>query len=214
MELIVESPIFVAGLGRCGSSLVMQMLHAAEIPCCGEFPAFEPREVGEGRDLSKLLAIPAAMKMLDPHHDEWPESFGARIIWLDRDVREQAKSQIKFIRHVAELAVPSQAWRKIAQALRSDRIKCREWWERAATEPMILRFEDILDEPLLAARRIAEFLAIPDTRVPLMAECVLRRDAKCRPDMQIEMALMSALSVSERYGVSTMMAARRLMEAR
>ena len=36
--------IIVSGLGRCGSSLVMQMLHAGGVECLGAPPAFEPPE--------------------------------------------------------------------------------------------------------------------------------------------------------------------------
>ena len=38
--------VFVCGHGRCGSSMVMQMLDAGGFPCFGEYPAYEPEEVG------------------------------------------------------------------------------------------------------------------------------------------------------------------------
>jgi hypothetical protein len=38
--------IVVAGLGRCGTSLVMQMLAAAGLPCVGSFPDFEDDRTG------------------------------------------------------------------------------------------------------------------------------------------------------------------------
>jgi hypothetical protein len=41
-ELPEHQPIIlVAGLGRCGSSLVMRLLDAAGVPTVGTFPAFE-----------------------------------------------------------------------------------------------------------------------------------------------------------------------------
>lgn len=40
-EMSDKPTIFVSGLGRCGSSMTMQMLDAAGIPCIGDYPAYE-----------------------------------------------------------------------------------------------------------------------------------------------------------------------------
>src|SRR5690242_18079420 len=100
-------PIIVSGLGRCGTSLVMQMLDAGGIPCHGPFPAYEPDDVGVGRDLAKLLAIPKAFKMIDPHRDAlFPSMQGVRVIWIDRDFEEQARSQVKMVETFGGFKVP------------------------------------------------------------------------------------------------------------
>lgn len=182
-------PIFVAGLGRCGSSLVMQMIHAAGVPCFGDYPAFEPEEVNTmGRKPLELLAMPMAMKILDPHHDRWPDSFDARIIWLSRNTREQAKSQIKMLQLLAGIDVPSQTWRAMARSLENDRLLCARWRRSGGSEPLYLAFEDIIRNPLPCAQLLAEHIGQGSPRV--MAACVLERGVKCEPGMEIELALI------------------------
>jgi len=41
---ITQPALLVAGLGRCGSSLTMQMLAAADIPCVGSAPRRRRRD--------------------------------------------------------------------------------------------------------------------------------------------------------------------------
>ena len=100
----MEEPPFtlvVAGLGRCGTSLAMQLLDRAGYPCFGEYPSYETDET------NPLCGIPAdllqrnegrAVKIIDPHHaaEMCGISFnGCRVIYLTRDLTEQARSQIK-----------------------------------------------------------------------------------------------------------------------
>jgi hypothetical protein len=204
-------PIFVAGLARCGTSLCMQILHAAPVRCLGEFPAFEPDCVGVNRSTAALLGTGGfAMKIIDPQDSEWPQRFDAKIIWLKRDITQQAKSQVKMLNAFGQ-PVPGQAWRAIAKTLKADKWPCVEWWNRCATTPLFLSFEELLSDPLTSARRIAEFMEMPGADIQAMRECVLDRNPECRKDMAIETALCQSVEVAQKYGTSNMMAARRIL---
>lgn len=94
-----RSRVIVAGLGRCGSSLVMQMLDAGGLPVLGSYPDYEPaivKEVNE-RPAAWLEATAGrAVKALDPHR--WrPPPGDHRVIWLTRDVKQQARSGLKLL---------------------------------------------------------------------------------------------------------------------
>ncbi|HWH75147.1 MAG TPA: hypothetical protein VNV16_12895, partial [Methylibium sp.] len=86
----------VSGLGRCGTSMLMQMLHRGGMPCLGPWPSFE---VDEARATlaPKFVAEHAgkAIKVLDPQRIGLPAD--VRVVWLDRDHRQQAKSHAKFL---------------------------------------------------------------------------------------------------------------------
>lgn len=155
--------IIVAGLGRCGTSLTMQMLQAGGIPCVGEYPAFEDqrtditaldyRWLGEQRG--------RAVKLLDPHRGAHSlRTIYATVIWLDRDPTEQAKSQIKMSR---ALFPELQTWRTPVKGLRASLVK-----ERSAALAstghgvhswLTLHFEEIVTGPMTAAQTIGKHLA-------------------------------------------------------
>ncbi|MHB8286386.1 MAG: hypothetical protein ACYDD1_17175 [Caulobacteraceae bacterium] len=77
----LKPTIIVSGLGRCGSSLTMQMLNAAGVHCVGSFPSFEGPECEafqEGFITAERWAAVAgrAVKLLDPHRRAiaWPSN--------------------------------------------------------------------------------------------------------------------------------------------
>jgi hypothetical protein len=88
---------FVAGFGRCGTSLVMGMLAAGGLQTVGQAPIFEHPKLIERRADMRFLRRQGGkvIKWVDPistnivHHAIGP------VLWLDRHVTEQAKSQIK-----------------------------------------------------------------------------------------------------------------------
>jgi hypothetical protein len=87
--------VLVSGLGRCGTSLTMQMLAAGGWPVWGAdeatWPAFEHPANLEGGGVPVIGA--GILKWLDPHHFPPPPFY--RAIFLTRDLREQARSQRK-----------------------------------------------------------------------------------------------------------------------
>jgi len=198
--------IFVSGLGRCGSSMTMQMLDAAGIPCVGDYPAFETWETNAAAISREWLSEHQgyAAKMLDPHRCSVPDDANCVVIWLDRDADQQAKSQCKMISMLGGMDVGGQ-WRAMRSQIRKDRRKSLNaipgrWPIR------MVKFEDILAKPLETSRNIAEYLS-PwfdiSERVHDMADVVIDRGGNCRPDLSIEAALIDQprLSPEERRAV-------------
>lgn len=183
--------VLVCGHGRCGSSLVMQMLEAGGFPVYGEYPAFEPEDVGFGRDMESLLHIGKAVKILDPQISAWPKRFIARVIWLSRDPKQQAKSQLKFLKTCnPELrGVPDNAWRELARSYKSDTRDAQRIFDLAGVPMLILRFEVLLRSPLSAAVELSKFVGGID--VERAAKVVLPRNTNCAPDCSIELAAIS-----------------------
>lgn len=185
--------LVVAGLGRCGSSLTMQMLAAGGVRCCGTFPDYEEQPTMEG-DLSSEWLAPwrgAAVKILDPQRLRFSDDVPTVVVWLSRNLRQQTLSQIKFAQSVFHLPPVGRAHaRRWEAGLRGD--------ERAALARLRparrLRYEEILDDPELAARRL--FHVCVDARIHVphrerMAAAVRKRDPRCAPDLSMELALIA-----------------------
>jgi hypothetical protein len=184
--------IFVAGLGRCGTSLTMQMLHRAGIPCTGRWPAFEPDEIGHGYGANAraawLATIPGhAVKWLDPHIVAMPTTAQAVVIWLDRDWKEQAKSQVKMAK---DQDATRHEWRSMMHIIRRDRSLALLPTLRFPR--MFMTFERLILTPLGASTAIAAFLKQHDHAVDpeVMADAVLPRRIACQPDLAIELTLV------------------------
>lgn len=185
--------IIVAGLARCGTTLTMHMLHAAGIPCIGEKPAFEPPQVNHcAVDPAWLAQYPGrALKVLNPHETPLPSIDGV-VIWLDRDPKQQAASQIKFNAMMMPglMTVDRGHRRRWVAGLVKDRPRALAALPKAPT--LVLRFEDLIHHPYGQAMRIAQFLAQwwPDLDWDAMAAVVRPRSARCAPGLDIELALL------------------------
>lgn len=146
--------IIVSGHGRCGSSLVLQMLKAGGINVTGEYPAFED----EVHTLDNaILPVNTAVKILDPHTIKI-KSGNYKWIWLNRDHTQQAKSMVKFIRGMAGLPIPESSWKDIAKSYIADTKECLEKIKKSGGELIILNFEDLLSSPLEQAKRIQKMI--------------------------------------------------------
>lgn len=185
--------LVVAGLGRCGTSLVMQMLHAGGMPCVpGDgFPAFEDRRtavMGEINPVWFAGLAGKAVKVLDPHVNRIPSEVPVAVVWLDRNVREQARSQAKFLRLVAEVDVPSHYPRALAKALVRER---GEAWEALPKEPaLVLAFEGILASPARAAAALNAAVGGLALDEAAMAGAVRERSPECAPGLDMETSLI------------------------
>lgn len=109
MKSVTLPTVIVAGFGRCGSSLVMQMLHAAGFPVTGEYPSFERDEYNTGG-----LSPPAgASKILNLECNP-PPAGAYRWVWLDRSPAQQAKSQAKFLLELSGIRMSRRDVRRMA----------------------------------------------------------------------------------------------------
>ena len=184
-----EPTIIVAGLGRCGTSMLMQMLHRGGMDCIGQWPDFEVPEVRERVTPAFIEASRGkAVKVLDPHRVGLPGD--VRVIWLDRDHRQQARSQAKFLAAMAGIAVDREGRRRMAASLVRD---THAAMGVIGSRPVMrMRFEQVLADPLMAAVWLGEFTRAPGFDVGAAARAVRPRGPACAPDLAMEMMLMGA----------------------
>lgn len=190
----------VCGFGRCGSSLVMQMLDAGGIPGTGAYPAFEAHEAlavlaGDTLDAAWIAAqVGRAVKVLDPQRGRLPSGIPYRAIWMARDQRQQAASQAKMMRAVFGVPVSRAEVRAFVRSYKADRRLAHSALRDAGVRQlMTMTFEDVLRAPADAATAIDDYLEGGlDTRA--MAAVVVPRGPECLPDMGLELRLIRSAS--------------------
>ena len=148
----------VCGFGRCGSSLVMQMLAAGGMKTpYSSYPSFE---ISKETRMDVRALDGGAIKVLDPHrvpHVFYP-SFSYQCIWIDRDPLEQAKSMAKLF----AATMPNPPWTEeqiklCSASFKKDRPKAVNLLHRLSQRILKLRFENILADPKGTAKALSEF---------------------------------------------------------
>lgn len=183
-----EAPDFtlvICGFGRCGSSLVMQMLNAGGFPVTGEYPAFEDERYATEQ---QKAPTGVAIKILDPHKFTPPPG-NYRWLWLDRDLRQQAKSQVKFLRKIVGLPCGKEMVGALAKSYEKERPAAMEVMRRLGGPVREMRFEYIINSPASAAVDIGIFAGCRNREK--MAAVVRRRSTLCLPYL-LEAELASA----------------------
>jgi len=97
--------IAVVGFPRCGTSLMMRMLHRGGMPVVADnHNSYEDERANPlNRDFEFLRECGGkAIKLLEPQRMELPPVLYG-FIWCRRSSHEQALSQLKFLHHVAGL---------------------------------------------------------------------------------------------------------------
>ncbi len=188
-----DIPLLVCGLGRCGTSLCMSMLEAGGVPVCGKYPAYEDDcilrdQISAGEIL--FLYAGKAVKWLDPklHPRDHLQGMAA-IIWLSRDPKEQAKSQLKMMGQGPNRTMRRGMAKNIARDTQAilPRLMARN-------DGLQIDFAGIIHHPEHAARIIGNF-ALPFCPSGVFdyaaaAARVIPRSARCAPDMSIEIQQM------------------------
>lgn len=178
----MTAPItIITGMGRCGSSMVMQMLVAGGVEVTGDAvpPLWEDPRCAEMPVNHDMLqeARGRAVKILTPHRYDLPTDAGHdyRWIWLDRNKREQERSQHKMAAWMGRARLPFSipVWR--AKGL--DAIR------RIGGDLLILEYERILAYPVRAAVAIAAHIGRDDLNPAAMAAVVRKRDGRCLDHM-------------------------------
>lgn len=185
--------VVVTGSTRCGTSLVMGMLHAGGLPVHAEnHIAYEHVDVLGLPDETAWLDRCAgkAVKALEPLHHRLPAGRRYRFVLMKRDPVEQAKSQVKFMRLVGGVRVGDDAVQLLAESLRQD--YPRMLGHLTDLGPVVtLRFEEVLADPPRAARLLASFLNFAEPLdVAAMAARVRPRGPECLPGL-LELDLMA-----------------------
>lgn len=191
----MSARVAVCGFGRCGSSMVMQMLAA------GGLPTAPGASQGSGEHASLEGALAAAVpgtavKLLDlkmaAENGVPVDLTGAwSLIWLDRDPRWQAESFRKFMRIAVGLRLSVAETRRFRDSLESDRGPSLDWLSSWGHPLLTIRYERILADPLGQAAVIAEHLAWAGLDVEAMSRVVHARSPRVLPDLEVEMASVS-----------------------
>src|SRR5690606_26619418 len=98
-----------------------------------------------------------AVKVLDPHRHTPPSGFRYRVIWMRRNLREQARSLVKFLRLVGgvDIEPDRDVLRSFENGIENDRIAAHRKLRPLADAWQYLHFEDVLARPIDAASMLA-----------------------------------------------------------
>jgi hypothetical protein len=179
--------IVVAGAPRCGSSLLMRMLHRGGLGVVAGL-GHVSYEDDRAQDIPLSAAFlrecqGQAVKVLDPHRHQLAHEFDYDILWIHRDPIEQARSMVKFLRACGARIVNGRAAvRAIARSIPEDYLAFQRLRPHLTHRVFELSFERLLTEPRTVAPRVAAFLG-RDLDVDAMAGSVLVRTPRCLPGM-------------------------------
>ncbi len=172
----------VSGSARCGTSMTMRMLAMGGMPCVGQKRFAEVPQVDGVQEWLRNCAG-MAVKNMEPTRYVPPEGPEYRVIWLDRDMREQAKSTLKMARALGENAHRSVV-SDIERQIREVRRPSLDAWAAVGAKLLVLRFEHFLrDYPRGArdcARQIEKFVGVT-LDIDAMAAAVVKRKPGCLP---------------------------------
>ena len=173
----------VTGLGRSGTTMMMRMLHhggmnvVADDHIRYEASSRVNNLATDGSWLSGCVG--KAIKILDPQDNPLPIHFKYRFIWMDRDLEEQAKSMVKFVRAAGE-STPKPV-SHFAAGIALDRYRGLSMLHALAHAAVLLvPFEDVLRDPFGQAHRVAIFVG-GQLDLHRMAAAVVSRPPECLP---------------------------------
>ena len=189
--------IICGGLGRCGTSLMMRLLHT------GGMPVFADNFASYESELANSLEYPdpkewmaevegKAIKILDIHRMYLPAGYKFRMVWMERDLRQQAKSHIKFVGAMYGAGFSDHREsnvRNLMESLRSDTKKCLRKMEGLRIPVLIIKFEHLLSHPARDLAKVASFIDCP-LNLEKAVQVVKVRSAACAPDIDTELNLI------------------------
>ncbi len=179
----------VTGGGRCGTTMLMQMLEAGGVPAIGKPPMYENEKwfvIRKNSDIS-FLEPGKCIKLLDIHRHFIPAYLKVKYLYISRDVYQQAKSQLKLLQFTntpVNTRGNNNSYYKKTARINSDFIQ-RDYFKLINDEVLYLKFEEVLINPNWESEEIRQFLNIP-LDVEKMAGVVIKRGPECMPDMNIE----------------------------
>ncbi|TIR33324.1 MAG: hypothetical protein E5X35_11710 [Mesorhizobium sp.] len=165
------------------------MLQAGGVKCIGDWPAFETSASMFGSfDPAAFAALRGtAIKLIDPARLPIGAMPNHIVIWLDRGVVEQARSQIKMVRGFGgPVASNRQTLRAMVSGLRSDRAPNMAAIGAKGRLPSIaLTFDRLLTHPTKTAADLYLFLRAHGYELDLvkMVKQIRGRSPACYPGM-------------------------------
>jgi len=179
-----ETIVVVAGLGRCGSSLMMRMLHAGGVPVyCDNYASYETTKIqGLPTNWTWLNETKGkAIKVLDPHQWKLHPSLNYKIIWLYRNTTEQAKSALKLLVETRTIATYNRAKvREMAQVYEKDMRLANRSLVALNSELLKISFEELITSAKATSKKVEDFLGL-NLNLEKMVSQVKPRTTACLP---------------------------------
>lgn len=178
--------VAVAGLSRCGTTLMMNMLHKGGMEVyCDNKVSYETRKImalpGDSSWMSECEG--KAVKLLDPHRNSPSKDHKYFVIWMRRDFNQQSKSQAKLNTILSGMPMVTRIGvRMVASILRRETDQCiRMFNEQYQSEIHIINFEDLIYNPVDTALKVSDALKIHNIKLdPIgMANQVIDRNSDC-----------------------------------
>lgn len=167
--------IVVAGIIRSGLSLTMQILDKGGYSCMGEFPAYEDYEIGNidfKENVGKAIKLVDTQTQIPPKGDYY-------VIRLRRDIKQQAKSMIKFMTYLG-LDPKSVDQLVLRRSLLNDYKEIDSWVVKQKSY-VYVDFEDLIKSPKETVEKIKKTLDIELDENAHTA--VLKRDSDNYPGL-------------------------------
>lgn len=154
----------VCGLGRSGTSLMMRMLcnGGMSVYCKDPILLETPHSValpGYSEWLKECEGY--AVKILDPARFFPPKTgYEYRFIWMNRDLKQQAKSHLKYQKEIEKLPIdkPRLRIRNYMRRNEKDSQQTLKFLQGYGMPIMQVQFENLLTIPDVETFRIAHFL--------------------------------------------------------
>ncbi|MBL8231085.1 MAG: tetratricopeptide repeat protein, partial [Bryobacterales bacterium] len=175
--------VLVSGLPRSGTSLAMQMLHAAGVPIMTDgkrkADSDNPEGYWEWEEIKKLRKRPdilrkaegKAIKVISMLLPFLPGHHRYKILFMDRPIEEVAASHAKMLSNRKRNVEADPE--KVKSALeRHRRAVLERLPQREGVDLMVIHYPDIIRDPGTWAARIAEFLGLDSEAALRMAQAV------------------------------------------
>jgi hypothetical protein len=177
-----ETIVLVCGLGRSGTSKMMRALQAGGMHMYYDpnmTISFESKLVLGLPDKSEFMeqVKGRALKIINPAVYRPPSGHDYRIIWMDRDKKQQIRSQVKFIREISGDITPE--FKDHLKANYKKNLKaCLKTIHALSTRVLRVSFESAIRNRFATMKTVANFL---DNRVDpfRMQSAIVKRHTDC-----------------------------------
>lgn len=155
--------IVVSGLPRSGTSLMMQILSAGEIPILTDFERNpddnNPKGYYEFKKVKNIAvdsswiknAIGKAVKIVSPFLRYLPKDYKYKIIFMERDLVEVIASQEKM--------TGEKSGKDLIEAFKNHLLDIKMWLKRQKNiEVIFINYRQLVNNPLLELEKIGLFL--------------------------------------------------------
>jgi hypothetical protein len=162
--------IIVAGITRSGMTLMMQILYAGGYPCYGKMPSFEHLSIDYSETRGK------AIKLVDTHR-RFPPVDEYYVIRMHRNIKEQAKSIIKFGNYFdMNVSTIDENNKILIKSLKHD-YRIIDSWAEKQKKVVHIDFETLINKPKEAIEKIERQFDIK--LLPEAITAVIPRNTDC-----------------------------------